>query len=60
MSAALRPFLLVAGHGDQLTRVLLRAAHVDQLGVLVKRVEHLVAESADVAVGVLRLELGGL
>ena len=48
---ALGALLLVAGHRDQLAGVLLRAADVDQARVAVERVLDLVAQGADVVVG---------
>ena len=57
MAAALRALLLVAGHRDQLARVLLRAADVDQVGVGLERVEDLVAAGADRVVAGLGLEV---
>src|SRR6185503_20233435 len=47
MAGALRALLLVAGHGDELARELLRRADVDELGLGVERRLHLVALGAD-------------
>ena len=47
VAGALRALLLVAGHGDDLARELLRRAHVDQDVAVAERLADLVAARAD-------------
>ena len=58
MAGALGPLVLVAGHRDQLARVLLRRADVDKLAAVLERSEHLVALGTDRLVAGPGAELG--
>src|SRR5215210_7906357 len=56
MASPLRPLLLVASHRDQLARVLLGAADVDEVRVPVQLLEHLLAAGTNRLIAALRLE----